>query len=200
MAKGPTEGDYLFFGDTQPAEWLSLIQGVSLLTSISNPQRPQTRCDETRGPWFNKAQTQQAPPAHVVRLAYLHELAEMRATSKAILDSYHAAIENLDWAFRSVFHEDNYAQATEQANKGTRFTFIIFTWVSQLGNDFLDALQRRVAVPLIILAHFLVLMNHINSLWFLQGWAAHVMRGIHQCLDESDHSWIQWPMEEVQKS
>jgi hypothetical protein len=61
-------------------------------------------------------------------------------------------------------------------------------------DGFLEALQRHGAVPLVLYAHFAVLMNDMEAFWYMRGWTAHVLNGIWGILRDEDRVWIRWPM------
>ncbi|KAL4990217.1 hypothetical protein BDW68DRAFT_154794 [Aspergillus falconensis] len=191
LAKGPSESDYLFFGETQPPEWLALIQGVKLLTGITHDQHVQHNCDDGKERPLETDSDQPPSSLWLRNLDHLRGLIRTRSTSNAQYIAYHTVIDNLARAFESLSHRNG-----EDGRKDLPLTFVVFTWVSQLDHMFLDALQQKEAVPLIILAHFLVLLKLLNK-WFSRGWAEHVLNGIYKHLGEIDRNWLHWPTRQI---
>ncbi|KAK1574591.1 uncharacterized protein LY79DRAFT_565575 [Colletotrichum navitas] len=75
----------------------------------------------------------------------------------------------------------------------------IFIWKYFVSDEFLpllktpDAKQEAIA----IYAHFCIVLKRLESQWWLQGWAMHLISQAWELLDESHKSWIQWPMDEL---
>jgi hypothetical protein len=74
---------------------------------------------------------------------------------------------------------------------------VAFAWLYKMSDDFLDRLQQRQTIPLIIYAHFVVLMHEMERFWYMKGWTHHVMRGIFEALSREETAWIRWPMARV---
>lgn len=73
----------------------------------------------------------------------------------------------------------------------------LFIWTYQLDKEFTARLQERRSVALIILARFALLLKNFEVIWFLQGWADHIMNGIQIFLDDHYQGWLKWPMEQA---
>lgn len=48
-----------------------------------------------------------------------------------------------------------------------------------------------------IFAHFCILLRHHESVWWLQGWAHHLVSSAYDILDPDHRPWIDWPMREM---
>lgn len=75
----------------------------------------------------------------------------------------------------------------------------IFVWQWDAAKDFFPLLRgpgpRQEAV--VIYAHFLVMLKKLESQWWLEGWATHIMEKVWASLDDEHRLWIQWPIEEL---
>ncbi|KAH7349891.1 hypothetical protein B0T11DRAFT_358947 [Plectosphaerella cucumerina] len=75
----------------------------------------------------------------------------------------------------------------------------IFIWKWTVAGEFLPLLQgpevRQEAVA--IFAHFLILFKKLESQWWLEGWATHLIEKVWAMLDQEHRLWIQWPIEEL---
>ncbi|KAF6794653.1 C6 zinc finger protein [Colletotrichum sojae] len=75
----------------------------------------------------------------------------------------------------------------------------MFIWKYFVTDDFLPLLrnphERQEAVA--IYAHFCIVLKRLESQWWLQGWATHLISQAWELLDENHKPWIRWPMEEV---
>jgi hypothetical protein len=74
---------------------------------------------------------------------------------------------------------------------------VAFGWLYRMSEDFLDRLQRCDPLPLIIYAHFVVLMHDLEKFWYMKGWTHHVMSGIYEALPIEHKAYISWPMARV---
>jgi hypothetical protein len=71
---------------------------------------------------------------------------------------------------------------------------LTYSWLYRLDNDFLDAMQRHDAVPLVLFAYFVVLIKDIESFWYMKGWTTHVLGGIWEILKDADKLQLRWPI------
>ena len=74
---------------------------------------------------------------------------------------------------------------------------LVFGWLFRIEDEFLEALQRFDAVPLVLYSHFAVLMNDMEQTWYMKGWTSHVLQGIWSNLEDKDKVHMKWPMEIV---
>jgi hypothetical protein len=74
---------------------------------------------------------------------------------------------------------------------------VVFAWLYRMKDEFLDALQRHDAVPLVVYAHFALLMNDMEGFWYMKGWTNHVLAGIWGILRDEDRVHIRWPISVV---
>lgn len=73
----------------------------------------------------------------------------------------------------------------------------ILCFPKQDSAPFSDLLKRRVPQALIILAYYTVLLDILNSRWWIHGWAARVLQDIIATLDDRWKHWIEWPIQTV---
>lgn len=114
-----------------------------------------------------------------------------RVADNLLQQMYLSATNSLMQSFAAIC--DGITRTDEQS----RLSYILFAWAYRLESDFIDALQQRQPVSLIILAHFVVLMKQMDDMWIFKGWPEHIIDGIRGSLDKEDHIWIKWPMEHV---
>lgn len=75
----------------------------------------------------------------------------------------------------------------------------IMMWFYCLTDEFIGYLREDQPVPLILLAHFTVLLQTLDDIWFMSGWAAHVLRGVWGILGPAWYEWLRWPMLHIEK-
>ncbi|KZL79769.1 c6 zinc finger protein [Colletotrichum incanum] len=75
----------------------------------------------------------------------------------------------------------------------------IFIWKYFVSDEFLPLLKTPGAnqEAIVIYAHFCIVLKKLESQWWLQGWAMHLISQAWELLDETHKPWIQWPMEEL---
>ena len=100
-------------------------------------------------------------------------------------------IENMDPKYESAIGHLRGLHASLSADESPMFTprhFIAFS--ALLGDDFLDALEQRQPIALVIVAHFFALAKMSDDVWWLHGVPDREIRGIRSMLPAK---W-QWAM------
>lgn len=62
---------------------------------------------------------------------------------------------------------------------------------------FSQLIKRRVPQALIMLAYYCVLLDVLDSRWWIRGWASRVLRDILGSLEEPWRQWVEWPARSV---
>ncbi|KAK1991509.1 hypothetical protein LX36DRAFT_619121 [Colletotrichum falcatum] len=75
----------------------------------------------------------------------------------------------------------------------------VFVWKYFVSDEFLPLLKTPGASQeaVVIYAHFCIVLKRLESQWWLQGWAVHLISQAWELLDEGHKPWIQWPMDEL---
>lgn len=75
----------------------------------------------------------------------------------------------------------------------------VLVWQWKFSDDFARLLRgpepEQEAVA--IYSHFFVMLKRLESQWWLEGWATHLMEKAWAVLDEEHRGWVQWPIEEL---
>ncbi|KAH9988761.1 hypothetical protein F4779DRAFT_638296 [Xylariaceae sp. FL0662B] len=102
----------------------------------------------------------------------------------------------LRWCF-----EDTFGASTNPKPAADAKFQVIMAWLYVLEDDFVNMLKEKEAVALVLLAHFAVLLQTLDSVWFLEGWGLHMLQGISEIMGESPESrWLRWPMLQIQRA
>ncbi|KAH6689839.1 hypothetical protein F5X68DRAFT_260420 [Plectosphaerella plurivora] len=185
LARGPgPNGDLLLVAD-QGVPWLTLMGGVKMvmmtigsevvLSGVLKPIEddsefvPETLPGE-RFAW-------QASLMRVRELLLL-EFDDAR-------DMYSAAIDALTGTLESAF-------GTEENPKHMEVMFhVVMGWVYRLPDHFIEALEARETVALLILGHFAMLLPTLEKRhWFIEGWGSHVLREVKTKLGPTFEGWL----------
>jgi hypothetical protein len=73
----------------------------------------------------------------------------------------------------------------------------ILCFPKQDSGPYSQLIKRRVPQALVILAYYCVLLDVLDTRWWIQGWSARVLRDIVGTLPEQWQSWIEWPVSSV---
>ena len=81
--------------------------------------------------------------------------------------------------------------------QGTCSMAAILCFPKQESAAFAQLIKRRVPQAMVILAYYCVLLDVLNSRWWIRGWSTRVLRDVVGSLDEQWRQWIEWPVESV---
>ena len=86
----------------------------------------------------------------------------------------------------------------ESVADGELRTPLIWHWACRLAPEFLQRLGTLHPIPLVLVAHWCVILAQVRQYWWIQGWVDHTMGQIRQCLPREHHEWLEWPTEKIQ--
>ncbi|KAL9137271.1 MAG: hypothetical protein Q9175_001523 [Cornicularia normoerica] len=75
----------------------------------------------------------------------------------------------------------------------------IWQWACRLAPEFLQRLGKLHPIPLVLVAHWCVILAQIRQYWWIQGWVDHTMGQIQENLPRGNHEWLEWPMRKIQE-
>ena len=70
-------------------------------------------------------------------------------------------------------------------------------WLVKVPDPFIELLKSLDSEALCVMAFFCVLLNRLEHLWWVEGWAFHLIERIYSTLDSRYRLWIRWPLEEI---
>ncbi|KAL8667265.1 MAG: hypothetical protein Q9202_000838 [Teloschistes flavicans] len=186
-------GTAVFTDESQESEdWLPLIRGVN---SILQRAWPVVENGPLRGLLqpgiFNTTDTRLPRPADLQlrSLAELCKSADGGADDEAV-EAYGEAVKALRKCYAKIF-----TRSSVECEVATAFT-----WPVEVPNKFIEMLRARAPHALIILAHYCVVLHHLNDYWWMSGWAAHLIENIYNELQDPWRDWIQWPSETISRN
>ncbi|KAI4181892.1 MAG: hypothetical protein L6R41_006344 [Letrouitia leprolyta] len=184
FASPRTPGTLAFTYDSQDStNWLAMIRGVN---SILLPSWPWVENGPLRGLLqpgvFDTSETRLPKPADH-QLRQLAELCETAVGGEEAVEAYGEAVKALRKCFAKIF-----TRSSVECEIGTAFT-----WPVEVPDKFVQLLQARRPEALVILAHYCVVLHHLDNYWWLTGWSAQLLENIHHELTEPWREWIQWP-------
>lgn len=183
-AHGPQPGEYLAFGEHGKSEWLVMFRGVKMTTeSLGSDKFVKTLAPSIRAKSRPLPQTN-PPDGYEKQLQGLRDEVEF--------------VSELDNREDEVLAIDILRECYTSRYGGTDGEYhVVFAWLYRMSDGFLERLQQRCPIPLVIYAHFVVLMHEMERFWYMKGWTHHVMGGIHEALLPEYRTWIKWPVASV---
>jgi hypothetical protein len=74
---------------------------------------------------------------------------------------------------------------------------VLIGWVYRLPSEFVNQLEQKESMALVVLAYWAMLLKYMQSVWFMKGWDVHVMGGIRSSLQSQFYEWIKWPVHQL---
>lgn len=215
FAKGPSAGDFLMFtagaGD-EPATWLQLVRGVRIIIEtmgspfMFDPEGP-LRAMFTRDADGGVAQDREEErrergrqhrpdwraPVDRLRL-HICSLMDPAGSDPLLMDVCReslSALEEVRPACEAMWGRtpDEPLEADQESS--------VYAWLYRLGNKYIQCLQRKEQIALVVFGYFAILLKELEVYWFMEGWAEHIIMGIDQFLDEEHKTWLEWPKEQL---
>jgi len=90
-----------------------------------------------------------------------------------------------------------YDSVLRQQSQTSVASILCFPKLEQTSVPFSQLVRRRVPQALVILAYYCVLLDVLDTRWWIHGWSARVLRDVMRSLPETWQSWIQWPVQAV---
>jgi hypothetical protein len=201
FAAGPTGPDDLLVccASDEKGHWMSLIHGVrlirstmdstSLFSGLMAPLGPKNEpnLDQNKKPTFIRdgfSRTNWEKPLNKLR-KYIS------ACNEPEIDIYMRCCDDLLLVYEATYGKDDGSYDISSENQ------FIFAWLYRLDDGFVACLRRKRPLALLLLAYYCVLLKTIDKLWFMVGWADHILGRVHHFIGTEFGEWLRWPIEEV---
>ncbi len=185
LAMGPKSGDFLLFTDNGVAEWRLLFRGVRAIIEANLWLLQKSEL----APMFEVSIRQLGLPSG--SNPHLQDLREHIVETSSDHPKFDLYIKTLDLLGES------YLLSPTTGARGQSSLPLTFTWLYRVSDEFVQSLQEREPIALVIFAHFCVLLHDMSFNWWLTGWVDHLMSGIYSCLSGEHKIWLSWPIEEI---
>ncbi|OKL55532.1 hypothetical protein UA08_09189 [Talaromyces atroroseus] len=196
FGRGPKIGEYLVFSDHGPAEWRVLLNGVRLIVESHRNEVFTGVLATNSQPTAHSISPllRDGMDSHLLHVREVRDMVEREAQSDDQLTMFTLVIDDL----MSAVVEVNAKLSAQCPPVG--LTQVLMGWVYRLPDEFVNQLEQKEAISLIVFAHWAVLLKYMQSVWFMKGWDKHVVKGVGISLQSRFHTWIQWPMRQVEES
>lgn len=187
FGRGPRPGEYLVFSNSGSAEWLVLMHGVKLIVQsysekvFSGILEPKQASDVSSVSPFQSAEVQE----HIAQVQGLHSLVDLQPVwDAADRIMYVSAIDDLTSTFEEVYE----MRLCHRPAVG--LMQILIGWIYRLPREFVAQLEQKDPLALVIFAHWAGLLKFMESVWFMKGWAQHVLDGVYTFLPTDMWEWV----------
>ncbi|KAI1125642.1 hypothetical protein F5Y10DRAFT_225626 [Nemania abortiva] len=211
FAAGPTDpGDLLVcnVGSRHDVAWLPLIYGVRLIrekfdedelfTGLMEPfhrkfhtRTTQSEEDEGRMDTRQPRCTRENFP----RLNWHEPLRKLQdcVYSQAVENqSCLSALENMISIYEATYGDEDAVYDGPSENQ------FVFGWLYRLEKQFVICLQRKDPIALVILSYYAVLIGTMERLWYMTGWADHLVQTVKALVHDDYVKWLEWPADSLQ--
>lgn len=195
LAMGPRPGEYIAFSERAGPNFLGLLRGLKSI-------RPHRHCNvtqrespaDTSSPDSVSDMSAESPfandPNTHLRSLYtrVHEIPESRHRK-----SYIHALDDLEQFF--ILMDGHLEPSRDSAVPDAAHRLSPLGWIYRVQDDFLERLQNKESLALVIFAYFAVVLKELELGWPADGWAEHIMAKIwEEVVGPDDRELIQWPM------
>jgi hypothetical protein len=193
--KSPEDVLVCRLGDNGPTSWQPLIHGVRLIRSdiapdvlfsgLMAPLGPQSVSNPDTGPLsareeFSRINWEQP-------LQKLREMVQASGATESCLRS----MGGLASIYRAIYGNDS-----DGRFDGPQEDQFVFGWIYRLDNSFVAQLSAMEPLALLILAYYCPLLRTMDTCWYMEGWANHILTMMRNTLKEGYTEWLQWPVEQ----
>ena len=165
-------------------EWLPLIRGVN---SIIMSVWPWIKTSRLRGLLHDHIQEPpqtELPGVLNEQFSHLENMCNRTTGGAEAVTAYKAALETLRVCFVRMNNRPPYECEIS----------IAFLWPVMIPQEYIRLLNEKRPEGLVILAHYCVILHHLDDYWWVKGWARHIINNIHRELDNDWLYYIDWPI------
>lgn len=208
FAKGPCPGNMLLVADDGQVPWLSLLRGVRLVITKVGwpcifsgalapylPGKDDVK-DDGKDAETTSSASMELPAGEIEDWrSSLNKISGLvaRHEERGLREAYTHNYEELQRCYESTFTSGSHAKLDVEGKMQ-----VIFSWIYQLDDFFVDGLNQKDPIALLMLAHFCVLLQTLSRYWFLEGWASHILGEILQSSPDCREG-SSWPMQYIKE-
>lgn len=196
FAKKPSPGHLLVISDGEEVAWVELLRGVrivvetmgwdAIFSGVLGPS-PSERKEPEPQKETRKRDRMVEWDAALTGIAQLISASENNDTK-----TYSKTLEDVTECFRQTFG------TAEKPNYDVDGTMqLIIGCVYRMEEEFVQCLREKKTTALLILAHLAVPLKTLEWLWFIRGWASHILHGVALMLGPGFGEHLRWPREEI---
>ena len=164
-------------------EWLPLIRGVnsiiqSVWECVSKGRLTRLLHDHTQSPASTTL-----PAVLTEHLGLLEDLCSKMVGDQEDSAACKEAVAHLRWCFERMNNKATYECEVSLA----------FCWPVMIPQHFITILNNLNQEALVILAHYCIILHHLDGYWWMKGWANHLIENIQRQVADGLQPWILFP-------
>jgi hypothetical protein len=207
-------GDFFLVSNSGVADWVFLLHGVRSISAgwhdelARGPFSASIRLGRSRlqvGAEEYRSSAAWLSTTEHAQLTHLQRIVTQAAADDEACAILEKNIKNLELSYCATFSDAGWATGGD-GSPGSRpdrnitawaLTSNIYSWLYKMDGQFIEMLNQRSPLALVVFAHFAVLLKYLGSCWWMQGWPTHLLQEIWEHLDQEHRVWIRWPIEEI---
>jgi hypothetical protein len=196
-ASSDQTGD-LFFSGTSTSEekvnveWVSLLRGVYTLLKAAGEWVTSGSMKLILQPRDTDLELARAVDPE--GSAKLTALSQLWSLSPGNFDANDVEVLNEALA---LLHEAYGVVALSSIDHQIDIILVVYAWPIKVPEAFFDMVKRQIPESLVVLAHYSLLLNKVDQLWYMQGMSRHLLQTIHRIIGKDWESCISWPLQEL---
>lgn len=163
-------------------EWLPLIRGVNSIIQTVWPWIKRGRLSGLLHDHQQESPQADLPPVLKDQLSHLETMVENASEGQEAINAYKAAVGLLRMFFIRINNRPDYECEVS----------IAFLWPVMVPQEYISLVNLRKPQALVILAHYCIILHHLNDYWWMRGWAMHIIKTIQHELDDEWRPWTSW--------
>jgi hypothetical protein len=191
-------GDLFFSSDTSTSEekssveWASLLRGVYTLLDAAGEWMATSSLKLILHPLPIDPTLAKATDLEVsAKLTALSSLWESSPGNFSVPE-VEALKETL-----ALLHEDCGLVMSSSEDHQIDIVSIVYAWPIKVPGAFLVMVKELKPEALIVLAHYSLLLNRADQVWYMQGMSRRLLQTIHSKIGREWESWIAWPLQDL---
>ncbi|KAF5012636.1 hypothetical protein FDECE_1328 [Fusarium decemcellulare] len=201
LARGPQPGQYIGFSDHGGPTFMTFIRGMKLIREHANYDNDDTDAIEAeRTDSEGVLGAQEILPCqrteHETQLHILRDSIKgnQNLTEPDVKDSYLTVVDQLEPFLESVYNKKDVSTNRQRSDPGA---YQPLGWLYRAPELYLDYLERKENLALVIFAYFALILKKLGFDWPLEGWPEHIMSGIWNSIHPTHRELIQWPQKQI---
>ncbi|KAL0940228.1 uncharacterized protein CTRU02_202991 [Colletotrichum truncatum] len=194
FAQRHSPGHLLIISDGEEVAWFELLKGVRLVVDTmgfdaifsgvlgpftNEPEREPLCRKADRVVWWQPA---------------LNRISDLIPSTGADARIFEKMLDGVSSAFEETFGT---AEQPKRAIDGRME--VIVGCIYRTEDEFVQCLKDKKPVALLILAHLVVLFKTLEWIWYMKGWATHILHGVALMLGSDYREYLRWPREEIER-
>ncbi|KAF9874395.1 hypothetical protein CkaCkLH20_07958 [Colletotrichum karsti] len=197
FASGPSPGHLLIISDGTEVAWVELLRGVKMVVETMGFE---AIFAGALAPMPTEQPPKELPPSEMTERVVLWEPALQRIADLVAVSNdpdtgiYEKMLTDLTSCFQQTC-----GTAKEPRHAIDGKMEIIIGCVYRTEDEFVQCLKDKKPFALLILAHLVVLIKKLEWLWYMTGWASHILHGVALILGPDFSEYLRWPREEIER-